>query len=165
MARQVIRRADELEYGRAEDWPASEEPGALATRALRCVTSTRAEVLWIEDDEGLVEAAGAFLREREFDVTFATDGCTGLELLQRREFDALVLDLGLPRMSGLKFLHCARMDGELAHVPIVVVTGSDEAYAERALKMGATAVLSKPVRIAEVARVLRDVISSAGICD
>ena len=119
----------------------------------------RVRVLWIEDDPSLVGAANEYFASSPFDVHFARDGRKGYELIRRGDFDALVLDLGLPGMGGRKLLHHARMAGELPNVPVVVLTGSDPDYAQSARGMGADEILFKPVRLSALAAKLMDLCS------
>ena len=79
-------------------------------------------VLLIEDDllerrrvAGQLEALG-------YDVTLAASGEEGLALLRDGHFDAVVLDLVMPGMSGLEVLRAARSDERLADVPFVVLS-------------------------------------------
>ncbi len=141
--------------------PAS--PEGMTTRALRSVTSTRHKVLWVEDDPDLVALANEYFSDRGFDVIFTPDGVRALEELRSQEFDAVVLDLDLPRMSGLKFLHHARMIEDLPQIPILVVSGAESDYAARARHMGAVSVFRKPVRLRQLARSLREAITFIAI--
>jgi signal transduction histidine kinase/CheY-like chemotaxis protein len=93
--------------------------GASAVRPSRPLSG---HVLLIEDDllerrrvAGQLEALG-------YDVTLAASGEEGLALLRDGHFDAVVLDLVMPGMSGLEVLRAARNDERLVDVPFVVLS-------------------------------------------
>ncbi|PRY38218.1 response regulator transcription factor [Umezawaea tangerina] len=103
-------------------------------------------VLLVEDDDGvaaaLVEALGANGHEPGR-VGRGADALTA-----HRDFDLLLLDLGLPDEDGLEVLRKIR---RMADVPIVVLTArGDERTIVRALRLGADDYLVKPVRLAEL---------------
>jgi DNA-binding response OmpR family regulator len=103
-------------------------------------------VLLVEDDDGvadaLVEALGANGHEPRR-VARGADALTA-----HRDFDLLLLDLGLPDEDGLEVLRKIR---RMADVPIVVLTArGDERTIVRGLRLGADDYLVKPVRLAEL---------------
>ena len=59
-------------------------------------------ILVIEDNQDIAANLGDFLEDRGHTVDFAADGITGLHLAVVHEFDAIVLDLNLPGLDGLR---------------------------------------------------------------
>ncbi|QDV06508.1 Sensory transduction protein regX3 [Planctomycetes bacterium Poly30] len=118
----------------------------------------RERVLMVEDDEALRTGMAEHLDARGFDVTCVADGLTALEQLLFADFDVILLDLGIPRMSGQKLLHELRREREIPRLPIVLLTGSDIQDAERAARHGVFAVHRKPAKARHIAQSLRSAV-------
>ena len=85
------------------------------------------------------------LQESGYVVEMAEDGQQALQMLQTREFDAVLLDLIMPRMDGYQTLARMRSDARLRRIPVIVISALDEMESiVRCLEMGATDYLSKP---------------------
>jgi signal transduction histidine kinase len=85
------------------------------------------------------------LQESGYVVEMAEDGQQALQMLQTREFDAVLLDLIMPRMDGYQTLARMRSDARLRRLPVIVISALDEMESiVRCLEMGATDYLSKP---------------------
>lgn len=80
-------------------------------------------------------------------VTEADDGVDGLRKLAAGKFDIILTDINMPIMDGLKLIQRVRMDATHKDTPIVVITteGGREDR-ERALRLGANAYITKPLR-------------------
>lgn len=117
-------------------------------------------VLIVEDDELLGDALQAGLRERGFVAEWVRDGIAADTQLRAGGFAALVLDLGLPRRSGLQVLRALR-DRE-DPVPVLVLTARDAVEDRVAgLDAGADDYVVKPVALAELAARLRALVRRA----
>jgi CheY-like chemotaxis protein len=90
-------------------------------------------VLLVEDDSLERRRAGAELEAAGYTVTLASSGDEGLALLRDGRYDAVVLDLVMPGMSGLDVLRAARADERLAGVPFVVLSALYMTKTERAV--------------------------------
>jgi two-component system OmpR family response regulator len=100
-------------------------------------------VLMIEDEVPLAEAVGRGLRREGFEIEYAHDGLTGLDRARAGAFDAIILDILLPKMNGYKV--CETLRGEGIWTPILMLTAKDGEYDEaEALDTGADDFLSKP---------------------
>lgn len=93
----------------------------------------------------------ALARIRSMNVIEADDGVAGLKQLSSQKFDIVITDINMPIMDGLKLVRKIREDSEHQDVPIIVITteGSDEDR-ERALSLGATAYITKPIQAPQV---------------
>jgi len=110
-------------------------------------------LLLVEDHLTLAQQVGAALKDAHFAVDQATDGEEALFLGETEPYDAVVLDLGLPRLDGLSVLRRWRAAGRL--MPVLILTARD-AWTEKVagLNAGADDYLAKPFAMAElVARV------------
>ena len=105
-------------------------------------------VLAVDDEPQLLRALITNLKARGYEVDAATTGEIALEMAARHHPDVVVLDLGLPAMSGIEVIHGLRGWTE---VPIIVLSARD---AERekiaALDAGADDSATKPFAIGEL---------------
>jgi two-component system, OmpR family, KDP operon response regulator KdpE len=110
-------------------------------------------VLCVDDDPQILRALAANLRARGYDVMSAVDGEQALRMASERLPDAVVLDLGLPGMSGIEVIHGLR---GWTTVPILVLSARDgEADKIAALDAGADDYVSKPFGMGELLARLR----------
>lgn len=117
-------------------------------------------VLLAEDDPLLREGITEGLRQHGFQVDSTQDGVATEREAARGIYDAIVLDLGLPRLDGLQVLRKVRSAG--LPTPVLVLTARD-ALADRiqGLDLGADDYVIKPVEVAELAARLRALIRRA----
>jgi DNA-binding response OmpR family regulator len=102
------------------------------------------KILIIEDDQLVANIYRNKFVLENFAVETAPDGETGLELVNSFRPDAVVLDLMLPKMSGLDLLHHVRSNPESKHLPVIVFSNTYLTnMVQEAWKAGATKCLSK----------------------
>jgi len=82
-------------------------------------------VLVVEDDPTLREMYRSALRAAGYAVVAVSDGLDALRRVERETPDAIVLDLGLPRLGGRDVQKELKSAPDTRHIPIVVVSGSD----------------------------------------
>ena len=100
-------------------------------------------VLIIEDERGMAELLKKGLEEENHRVALAFDGLEGLELAKTYEFDAIVLDLMLPRVDGFEVARRLRHAGN--QTPILILTARDAVPdIVKGLDLGADDYLTKP---------------------
>lgn len=106
-------------------------------------------ILLIEDDPLIGDGIKIGLTKSGFSVDWFTDGKTGLDAVKSALYDAVVLDLTLPKMDGLEILQRWRKDNQ--DVPVLILTARDT-LDERitGLQRGADDYLCKPFALAEV---------------
>jgi two-component system KDP operon response regulator KdpE len=106
-------------------------------------------VLVIDDEPAIRRFLRTSLDAQGYVVLEAEDGETGLAMLRRNAIDVLVLDLGLPGMSGLDVLRNVREGGSA--VPVIVLSSrSDETGKVAALDLGADDYVTKPFGMDEL---------------
>jgi signal transduction histidine kinase len=102
------------------------------------MSTSKVKILLVEDsmsDAALLEASLSEGSKEEFDFTLAVDWKEATEQLRKHDFDALLLDLTLPDITGRDTFERAR--GEAPEMPIVVLTGvMDEALGLEAVRHG-----------------------------
>ena len=126
-----------------------------------------AKILVVDDEPNIREVVGLYLRRDGHEVVSASDGEEALREFGESEPDLVVLDLMLPKMSGLEV--CRRMRAQ-RRVPLIMLTarGEEEERIE-GLSLGADDYVVKPFSprelTARVAAVLRRVEESSGPAD
>lgn len=119
-------------------------------------------ILIIEDEQALREQLAGRLRDVGFAVDLAADGEEGLYYGREYPLDAAVVDLGLPRMSGLEVIRTLRGEGRTFPVLILTARGRWQEKVE-GLEAGADDYLVKPFHAEELLARLRALIRrSAG---
>jgi DNA-binding response OmpR family regulator len=118
-------------------------------------------VLLAEDDADIAEPLARALRREGYDLLTATDGLTALHMALDEEVDLVVLDIGLPKMTGLEVCRAVReVDAKLPILLLTARTGELDAVA--GLDAGADDYVTKPFRLAELeARVRRMIARTA----
>lgn len=118
-------------------------------------------ILIVEDEPDLLSAVAQALREEGYAVDEATDGETGLYKAKGSDYDAIVLDLMIPRLDGLTMLQRLRIAKK---TPVLILTARDTtADRVKGLDNGADDYLTKPFELAELLARLRALIRrSAG---
>ena len=107
------------------------------------------KVLVVEDDPGILRTVADNLRFEQYDVTTATDGETAYALYERDQPDLIVLDLMLPRMSGLEL--CRKLRADDVQIPVLMLTArSQEADRIRGLDLGGDDYVTKPFSMPEL---------------
>ena len=119
-----------------------ELPGVRDARALSAATKTK--VLLVDDDDAVRNAFRRVLESRGYLVFPCRSGNEALERLSSGSFDAMVSDVRMPGMSGVKLLRAVR-EHDL-DLPVILVTGNpDIGSASEAVEYGAFQYLIKPV--------------------
>jgi two-component system OmpR family response regulator len=118
-------------------------------------------ILVVEDEPDLLRTIAQVLREDGYAVDEAADGAEGLYKARAWSYDAIVLDLLLPELTGWELLQALRRTHS---VPVLILTARDEvADRVRGLDSGADDYLTKPFALAELRARLRALIRrSAG---
>jgi two-component system response regulator RegX3 len=113
----------------------------------------RTTVLLVEDEESFVEALVVGLQREGFRVQVARDGIEALEQFELVDPDVILLDVMLPRMSGIDVCRQIRTKSK---VPIIMVTAkSSEIDTVVGLEVGADDYVSKPYRLRELVARMR----------
>jgi two-component system response regulator RegX3 len=116
-------------------------------------------VLVVEDEESYVQALEIGLSREGFDVVVARDGIEALARFKERPPDLVLLDLMLPRLSGVEVCRQIRKS---SRVPIIMVTAkTTETDTVVGLELGADDYVGKPYRVRELVARIRAVLRRA----
>ena len=106
-------------------------------------------ILIVEDDAHIAVLMTMHLQDEGYAVERAADGDTGLRMLERGPWDALVLDLMLPGVDGLEICRHARVMAR--YTPIIITSArSSEVHRILGLELGADDYLAKPFSVLEL---------------
>ena len=122
-----------------------------------CRLMTR--VLVVDDEPSILRALRINLSAREYEVSTAVDGTTGLAAVARDRPDVIILDLGLPDMDGTEVIHGVR---GWTTIPIIVLSAwGQESQKVAALDAGADDYVTKPFGMDELLARLRAAVRRA----
>jgi two-component system, cell cycle sensor histidine kinase and response regulator CckA len=103
-----------------------------------------ARILIVDDERSIRHTLGEFLRQDGHDVVEAEDAIIATELLRQSEFDVVVTDIILPRVTGVELLR--RIQASDPHVQVLMMTGEPTVEsASESLRAGAADYLFKPI--------------------
>ena len=120
------------------------------------------KILIIEDASSVVEAVSLALETRwpEIQLVSSPRGEEGLDLARKQSFDAVIIDLGLPDISGYVVLKKLR---EFSNVPVLILTArGDQPDIIKGLEWGADDYLVKPFRQLELQARINGIIRRSG---
>ena len=121
------------------------------------------KVLVVEDEKSFVEALKVGLEREGFDVKVAEDGLMALELFRTFKPDLILLDVMLPKISGLDVCKEIRTESK---VPIIMVTAKgEEIDTVVGLEVGADDYITKPYRLREVVARMRSLLRRSNWSD
>lgn len=117
------------------------------------MTSTKKNILLIDDEKTLVKTAMSFLISKGYDVEGAATGKEGIERLKEKVFDLIFCDLNLPDITGMEVLSQTKSLSPETVFIIITAFGSIE-MAVKAVKEGAYDFISKPFSFHELLIIL-----------
>ncbi len=117
--------------------------------------AVKKHILVIDDEFEIREMLIDFLSFRGYDVSVASDGKAGLELFRNQNFDAAIIDVKMPVMSGIE---CARIIKKInPKFPIMMITGHIESFSRNEIEeLEVEDLLWKPLDILEIEKILQN---------
>ena len=118
-------------------------------------------ILLLEDDTSLAEGLCYFLKKNSYETDAAKTVKAARELLAKKQYDLLLLDVTLP--DGLGFEICESVRNQRNRVPVIFLTASDEEMnVIRGLDSGGDDYIVKPFRLGELLARIRALLRRAG---
>jgi len=108
------------------------------------------KILLIEDDRAVVETVNLIFKYHwpEAEIIYSYSGEPGIEMVKTENPDAVILDLGLPDISGFEVMERIRL---FSNIPIIILTAhTEEDEIVKALEQEATDYVTKPFRHREL---------------
>ena len=118
-----------------------------------------AKILIVDDEEMDRVLMAEVLQDAGHEPLFASDGNTALRIWKDSPVDLVVTDIVMPELDGLELLEAVKLDDP--GVPVIAISGISAKSLNKAARIGAAAILTKPVNAAE----LLDEVSRALIGD
>jgi two-component system OmpR family response regulator len=131
---------------------------ALPARHYRIIADrTIMRVLLVEDDLQIGQSLLRALKDADYSVDWVRDGIAGRDALANAEYTVVLLDLGLPGLSGIELLKASRAAGNA--VPVLILTARDDLDSRvQGLDVGADDYLLKPFDVPELLARIRAVL-------
>lgn len=118
-------------------------------------------LLIVDDDEEMRDLMRKVLEKEGYRVAVAGDGRQALTVLAQGSFDLVVTDMLMPHDGGLELLE--RLQRTHPSLPVIIVTAFGDWHSyTRALKLGAAAFISKPLRMSELIAAVHDALEGRG---
>lgn len=114
----------------------------------------KGRVLVIEDEKSMRDVLKILLEEEAYEVTSASDGEEGIELIKRDIFDVVITDIKMPKVNGFGVLKKAKEISPNTIVIMITAFGTTESAIE-AMKQGAYDYINKPFKIDEIRLVVK----------
>ena len=154
----VFERADALMYEEKKLLKSlgavtrdDEEAAASPDLPVQKLLNDKQYILIVEDEDINLMMLGNMLQDEEYDLLYASDGAEALEEIREHgnEIAIVLLDLQMPRMSGMDVLKVMKEESEFADIPVIVLTADQGAEVD-CLKIGAMDFIPKPYPTAEI---------------
>ena len=116
-------------------------------------------ILYVEDNEFNLKIVRQLLSRTSYRLIEAMDGESGVATAQSELPDLILMDVQLPKLSGLEATRQLRADAKTAAIPILVITSfALSGDAEKAKAAGASAYLAKPYSPRELLQMIRNLV-------
>ena len=137
-------------------------PARRAVRDIALGELSDALVMIIDDEPLVIELTEAFLQGAGYRrFASSTDPASAIASLLRERPDVVLLDINMPKVSGFDLLARMQADPVLRHIPAIVLTSADDADTKlKALELGASDFLRKPVDPSELALRVRNTLAA-----
>jgi GAF domain-containing protein/FixJ family two-component response regulator len=119
------------------------------------------KVLVVDDAQGVIDFLSDYvLRPNGYDVLSAVDGEGGLSLAKSARPDLIILDLEMPRMSGMEVLEALNKEG--VDIPVIVITfHGSETIAAQTFRLGVKNYITKPFKMEEILEAIEDALKES----
>ena len=128
---------------------------------------SNARIMMVDDEPTTIDVVKMFLEDAGYTQFITTvDSSETLETMAESLPDVILLDLMMPKVDGFDILTTMRAEPTLCHLPVIVLTSStDSATKLKALELGATDFLAKPVDPSELMLRVRNTLAAKAYQD
>lgn len=133
-----------------------------AAQDARLEALKQATIMMVDDEPIIVETLENLLEDAGYkNFVSTTDSKKAVELMQSKKPDIVLLDVMMPDVSGLDILESMGADEDLRYIPSIIITAATDSETKlKALDLGATDVLNKPVDPSELALRVRNTLAT-----
>ncbi len=126
-----------------------------------------ATIMMVDDESITMRVLQSFLEDAGYhEFILVEDSVIAMDKLRKLRPDILLLDVVMPNVSGFDILKALRQEAEFSHLPVIILTSSSDAATKlKALDLGATDFLSKPVDPSELALRVRNTLAAKAYQD
>ena len=118
-------------------------------------------IMAVDDSPSVRKLLEFSLKAKGYLVSTAEDGQEALGVLDQEKFDAIILDINMPRMDGFEFLRRVRADGRHTAIPVLMLTTEgQDADRAKAMSLGATAYIVKPFKPTDILAAVATMLSA-----
>ncbi|AQT67404.1 putative transcriptional regulatory protein TcrX [Anaerohalosphaera lusitana] len=112
-------------------------------------------ILVVDDNEEFTELAMMALSVGPFDVLEANSGPEALKIAKKHRPDAILLDVSMPDMDGLKVLAKLKKNRKTKEIPVIMLTGKSKIEdLDAAFELGANGYITKPIEFADMVKIV-----------
>ena len=130
----------------ARQWEAKPAPQPELPKVTPLVPSAKGRVLIVDDESLNREVLCRRLQREGYRPVGVHSGRAALQILRNEPFDAVLLDIQMPEMSGIEVLQAIGQDQDLRHIPVIMLSGlTDVERVARCIQLGAEDYLPKPI--------------------
>ena len=125
------------------------------------IAEEKQRILAIDDNADIRELIAFILRRENYEVSTASNGMAGLEMIKGAKPDLIILDVVMPEFSGYDVLEAVRSDksSKIRDIPVLMITSkSSTDDIDQALELGATAYIVKPFRPAKLVTKVKSIL-------
>ena len=148
---QAEAQREALRIAAAEDAQRIAAEMALQRSATKPIKTPEETIVMIVDDSkvGRVKT-NRFLLNNQFKAQMAEDGRDAVQKIAAHMPDIVITDVEMPEMDGFELTQEIRRNPATAHLPVIIISGNNDGYAERAHEVGADLILGKPYSEADM---------------
>lgn len=149
------------ELGADREAPEATQPRSAHIPSMRDLRAAAERILIVEDNPINRKVLQKILERAGYECTLARDGDEAMDLIGAQAFDAIVLDLNMPRVTGTEVARfCKAVGGSVASIPIIMFSASVTQEArEESFAAGAQAFLPKPIDVANFLDTLQQLLA------
>jgi CheY-like chemotaxis protein len=114
------------------------------------------KILVVDDSETNVLLLQRLLEEEGYKIDYAYSGKAAIELIKKKTFDLILLDIMMPGIDGFDILEKIKGTQYIQNTPIIMVTAKDDHESQqKAIKMGANDYMTKPLDLEKLKKLIQ----------
>lgn len=117
------------------------------------------KILVVDDNENITKLLQKYLQFKGHNCIVVSDGKTALSVISVDKFDSIILDLAMPKFTGIDFIEAMCKNGKILENKIIVLTASNiltESEEKSLIEKGVKAVIRKPMKLDTIMQILEN---------